>query len=105
MNFLGVFCLGCATGTNRPNGFVRHYQRRERDRVEPVGGRIDLTKDDLERLPGLALLQALSDAEDRHQLVYEKGRHLLSYTGVGLAEELSPFGVSDDAVGASGVEE
>lgn len=48
------------------------------------------------RLPGVANLLILTDTEDGGQTDFDRHSQLAGHEGVRLAEQISPFGVTDD---------
>ncbi|KAI3485238.1 hypothetical protein L1887_51523 [Cichorium endivia] len=68
-----------------------------------VGGGVELTNDDVDRLVGLALLERLADAQDHREALGESGGGLLGDVGVRLAKERTALRVAEDDPGDRGV--
>src|SRR5205085_4997526 len=65
--------------------------------------RLELPRDDLQRVARLTLLERLADAEDRLQVRGERGGDLLARRFVRFTKDMTPFRVADERQSCSGL--
>src|SRR5437763_154007 len=101
VDFGGVLWRRIASGTDRPDGLVGDGDPRLA--VAFPERRLELPRDDLQRVARLTLLEGLADAEDRLQVRGERGGDLLARRFVRFTKDMTPFRVADERQSCSGL--
>ena len=103
MHGLRLVGTGILAGTDRPHGLVGHHRPGKGSHARQRQHRLELAADDRLGRTGLALVQGLPDAEDRHEPLAENrpelaGDHRIVFPVMGPA-----LAVTDDHVFAADV--
>src|SRR5436190_1172101 len=91
----GVLRRGVSSRADRPHGLIRN--RHARLAVALAQRDLELPRHDLQHVPGLALLERLTDAEHRLQVGRERRSDFFFGVGVRLAEDVTTLGVADQS--------
>ncbi len=98
MHGLRLLRTGGAAGADGPDRLIRHHRPGEGIDPGQLQHRRQLRGDDLLGLPGLALLQRLTDTQDRDQAGMRRGHELAGDQLTAFMVVLTALGMADQAV-------